>query len=115
MECEVGVLASSGPRGGGDRDARKKRAFSFVPEGHFSRKGDDLRAKAAVELMLQEASKPASKRRAAAAALSASKALGETLGDSSAEASSTVATSAATLERRLAEVHPAPLHPCTPI
>ena len=36
------------------RDQRKKRAFSFVAEGHFSRKGDDLRAKAAVEQMLAE-------------------------------------------------------------
>ena len=28
------------------RDARKKRTFSFVAEGHYSRKADDMRAKA---------------------------------------------------------------------
>lgn len=56
---------------GQHRDQRKKRAFSFVPEGHFSRKGDDLRAKAAVELMIAEANKPSAKRKAAASALAA--------------------------------------------
>ena len=54
---------------GQSRDNRKKRAFSFVAEGHFTRKAEDMRAKAAMELMLQNASQPASKRAAAAAAL----------------------------------------------
>ena len=53
------------------RDNRKKRAFSFVPEGQYTRRADDMRAKAAVELMLHNAAQPASKRRAAAAALAA--------------------------------------------
>ena len=37
------------------RDQRKKRALHFVSEGHFSKKGDDIRAKAAIEQMLSEA------------------------------------------------------------
>jgi len=36
------------------RDGRKKRAFSFVSEGHFTKRADELRAKAAVEQMLRE-------------------------------------------------------------
>ena len=94
--------------GGGQqgRDVRKKRAFSFVSEGHFSRKADDMRAKAAVELMLQEASKPASKRKAAAAVIAATVASGTDGGGGGGGVSTTetVSMSAATLERRLAEV-----------
>ena len=37
------------------REQRRKRAFNFVEEGRFSRKADDLRAKAAVEQLLREA------------------------------------------------------------
>lgn len=94
---------------GQGRDQRKKRAFSFVPEGHFSRKADDMRAKAAVELMLEEASKPAAKRRAAASALAVQRAsaastlMGSEGHDDGALGAST-AVSSATLERRLAEV-----------
>lgn len=40
---------------GASRDHRKKRAFNFVSEGHFSKRADELRAKAAVEQMLREA------------------------------------------------------------
>jgi U4/U6 small nuclear ribonucleoprotein PRP3 len=41
------------------REQRKKRTFNFVAQGHFSKKADDLRAKAAVEQMIREAkSKP---------------------------------------------------------
>ena len=93
--------------GGGQqgRDVRKKRAFSFVSEGHFSRKADDMRAKAAVELMLQEASKPASKRKAAAAVIAATVASGtDGGGGGGVSTTETVSMSAATLERRLAEV-----------
>ena len=46
---------------GQGRDQRKKRAFNFVTEGHFSRKADDLRAKAAVEQMLKDAEKSSRK------------------------------------------------------
>ena len=91
---------------GHSRDARAKKAFSFVPEGHFSRKADDMRAKAAVEAMLQEASKPSNKRRAAIAALAstAAAAAGGGGGGGGSGASGAAAVSSATLERRLAEV-----------
>ncbi|KAL1508722.1 hypothetical protein AB1Y20_004817 [Prymnesium parvum] len=72
------------------RDQRKKRAFNFVAEGHFSRKADDLRAKAAVEQMLKEAQQSSKKHK-----------------DSAGETSSAVwvaPVSSTTLERRLAEV-----------
>ena len=89
---------ASMPAIGQGRDVRKKRAFSFVAEGHYSRKADDLRAKAVVELMLQEASHPAAKRRAAASSLAAAR-------DAAAVgAAGGVQASTATVERRLAEV-----------
>lgn len=40
---------------GTGRAARGKRAFQFVAEGTYSKKADDQRAKAAVELMLRDA------------------------------------------------------------
>lgn len=92
---------------GQGREQKKKRAFSFVAEGYFSRKGDDLRAKAAVELMLAEANKPAAKRKAAASALAAAARAATEAGGmdgSSAASGSGASASARTLERRLAEV-----------
>jgi U4/U6 small nuclear ribonucleoprotein PRP3 len=83
------------------RDQRKKRAFSFVLEGYFARKGDDLRAKAAVECMVAEANKPAAKRKAAVSALARAAGDGEACEGSG---SGPTAVSARTLERRLAEV-----------
>jgi len=40
---------------GAGREQRLKRAFNFVSEGHFSKRADELRAKAAVEQMLRDA------------------------------------------------------------
>ena len=88
---------------GQSRDNRKKRAFSFVAEGHFTRKAEDMRAKAAMELMLQNASQPASKRAAAAAALLAAQREESKDGEGGASGAA-VALSSVTLERRLAEV-----------
>ena len=60
---------------GESRDKRKSRAFNFVSEGSWSQRGDDLRAKAAVELMLAEKDKKSKTKmpkhlQAAAAAVS---------------------------------------------
>ena len=92
------------------RDNRKKRAFSFVAEGHYTRKAEDIRAKAAVELMLQNASKPEYKRRAAAEALARAQSAeaaaegGGGGGGGGGDAGGSVSASGKTLERRLAEV-----------
>jgi len=44
---------------GQSREQRRKRAFNFVSEGHHTKRADDMRAKAAVEQMLADASKKA--------------------------------------------------------
>ena len=74
------------------RDQRRKRAFNFVAEGHFSRKADDIRQKAAVEQMLREAQQ------------SSKKAAKEAPAESSSVAAWTPQISTASLERRLAEI-----------
>ena len=94
------------------REQRKKRSLAFVAEGHYTRKGEDLRAKAAVELMLAEANKPAAKRKAAASALAAAAraAAAAEGGAAAVEGAADVAgaglsaASARMIERRLAEV-----------
>ena len=112
---------------GESRDKRKSRAFNFVSEGSWSRRGDDLRAKAAVELMLAEAkqkSKMPKHLQAAAAAAGkgddhaalgmlplwgggadgAAAAGSSSSGASSAAMARMTAVSGATLKQKLAEV-----------
>eukprot|EP00966_Prymnesium_polylepis_P217729 5039099-Prymnesium_polylepis.1 len=78
---------------GAGRDQRKKRAFNFVAEGHFSRKADDIRAKAAVEQMLKEAQQSSKKLAKESSA-----------GETSASTAWVAPVSTATLERRLADL-----------
>ena len=78
------------------REQRRKRAFNFVEEGRFSRKADDLRAKAAVEQLLREAKTKGGRKDISHPAP------GEQLGVISQRPA--VAVSAATLTKRLAEL-----------
>ena len=101
------------------REKRKSRAFNFVAEGSWSRKGDDLRAKAAVEHMLAEAKMKSKapkhsmvgKDDHSLPALNAGWAAGGgdgAAGSSSGAVKTATAVSSATLKQKLAEVRPRP-------
>mmetsp|Transcript_9767 Transcript_9767/g.16202 ORF Transcript_9767/g.16202 Transcript_9767/m.16202 type:complete len:601 (+) Transcript_9767:109-1911(+) len=78
------------------REQRRKRAFNFVSEGHFSKRADELRAKAAVEDILREARAKQPVKKAATI----------TLGGKEASEQSTQKplVSSATLKQKLKEV-----------
>ena len=95
---------------GEGREKRKMRAFNFVAEGAWSRKGDDLREEAAISLMVSEAkgkSKSSSKSLVAKDDHSLPMlwgGAGEGGASSSGDGKTAVAVSATTLKQKLAAV-----------